>query len=170
VNVELEPLYHVLQKLTGLHRQLLDTVRMEREALVAADKKSIQETTYAKEAIIEAIRQQESLRMKCMGELFAIWKKPPSEMTLKQVMIHVQGYDPKSAEVLRGTYNALTVMIQHITEQNLSNRELIEVSLEHVQNMKKNVLSEAVPNSNTYTAHGQKTGGASGARLISREA
>ena len=49
-------IYETLQRLTGLHRQLMDTVRMEREALVAADIKGIEDATLAKQALIEAIQ------------------------------------------------------------------------------------------------------------------
>jgi flagellar biosynthesis/type III secretory pathway chaperone len=159
-----------LQKLMGLHRQLLDTVRLEREALIGADLKGIQEATCAKEAIIEAIRQAESARLKHVGALALEWKRPFRELTVTNIIIAIQAVDSRGADQLRSAYNALTILMQRIREQNEQNRLLVERSLEHVHNMKRNVLGEAAPRSDTYTPQGQKTNGPPGSRLISREA
>ena len=166
-------IYESVQKLVGLHRQLLDTVRQEREAIVNADLKSLQECTSTKESLIEAIRGQESKRLKATSELTLDWKRPFKELTLTNIIIAIQGIDPKGAEALRTTYNALTILIQRTIEQNKGNRDLVERSLEHVHNMKKNILGETVPRSNTYSQQGQRvnaTGAQRGARLISKEA
>ncbi len=163
-------IYEVLQKLIGLHRQLLEKVRQEREALVAVNIPLIQEITHSKESLIEMVRQEESKRLKYTGELAIAWKKPLRELTLPSIIIAIQGQDSKTAEQLRSSYNALSFLIQRIDEQNQSNKRLIQESLKHVENMKKNVLGEAAPRSEVYTQQGQKTAGASGAsRLISKE-
>lgn len=166
----LSDIYQVLQKLIGLHRQLMETVRLEHEALVAADLKGIQETTCAKEALIQAIRSRELERMRATSELSLSWKRPLRELTLPNLIIAVQGGDPAAAEQLRSSYNALSVMVSRIAEQNEANRRLVERSLEHVGNMKKNVLGEAQAAAATYTPQGQKTTGPGGSRLISKEA
>jgi hypothetical protein len=163
----LAEIYAVLQKLTGLHRQLLDTVRIERDALVSADLKAIQEVTNAKTVLVEHVRQHESLRLRLIGALAAEWKIPAAEMTLQRMIIQVQGTDQKSAEQFRSALNALTLLIR---EQNEDNRVLVETSLDHVNTMKRNVLGEAQPRSNTYNKTGQSQAPASDARLISQEA
>ncbi|MCM2322873.1 MAG: flagellar protein FlgN [Oligoflexia bacterium] len=165
----LEQLNQALQKLIGLHRQLLETVRMEREALVHADLKTIQESVYAKQALIETVHQVEAARMKAIAELALIWKKPLREMTLSNIAIAIQGRDPKGAEQLRSAYNALTILIKRVTEQNDSNRVLVDRSLEHVHEMKKNVLGESRPKTDVYSQRGQRVNGASEARFISKE-
>jgi flagellar biosynthesis/type III secretory pathway chaperone len=165
-----QKLQESLQRLIGLHRQLLDCVRMERDALVAADLKAIQEATYAKQALIEGIRQAETERLRATGELAILWKRPVKDLTLSEVVIAIQARDPKAAEALRSSFNALTVMIKRIREQNDDNRGLVERSLEHVHEMKRNVLGEAQPNTGTYTQQGQKNPATGGARLISKEA
>lgn len=171
VEKKIQDIYEILQKLTGLHRQLLDTTRMERDALSAADLKGIQDSTYAKEALIEAIRQTEVERMRRVGELALEWKRPVRDLTLSQIAIAIQAQDSKGAEQLRSAFNALTILIQRIREQSDDNKGMIERSLEHVREMKKNVLGETVPAASTYTAQGQKTNSqSSGARLISKEA
>ncbi len=166
----LDRIYQSLQKLIGLHRQLLETVRMEHEALAHAQLKEIQEAVCAKEALIAAIRQKESERVKCIAELALYLKRPARDLTLPEIIIAIQGTQRAKAEQFRSAFNALTILVQRIREQNDENRGLVERSLDHVQNMKKNVLGESVPRSDVYTNQGQKTGGLSGARLISREA
>ena len=165
-----EKIHQALHRLIGLHRQLLDTVRMEHEALVQADLSSIRETTLAKQAVIDAIKQAESERVAASAELALLWKKPVREITLSAVIIGVQGYDTKLAEQLRTALNALTILIKRVTEQNEQNQMLVDRSLEHIHNMKKNVLGEANPNSDSYNKQGQKTTPPTGSRLLSKEA
>jgi hypothetical protein len=164
-----ELIYQVIQKLIGLHRQLLEKIRTEREALVAANINTIEETTHAKEALLESIRHEESKRLKITGDLAIAWKKPLRELTLPNIIIEVQATNLKDAELLRSAYNTLTFLIQRIEEQNLSNLKLVEASLEHVNNMKQNVLGESNPHANTYTPQGQKTVATVGSRLLSKE-
>lgn len=159
-----------LQKLTGLHRQLMDTIRMEREALLAADIKSIEEATRAKQMLIEGIRLAENERIRAVSELALVWKKRLTDLTLPVIFTQIQTSHPKLAEQLRSAYNALTILIKRITEQNQDNFTLVQNSLTHIHEMKKNVLGETVPKSNTYNPQGQKQSSAKGARLISKEA
>ena len=159
-----------LQKLTGLHRQLMETVRMEREALISADIRRIEEATVAKHALVDAIRQAESERIGCVADLAVELRRPLRELTLPAIIILVQGENPKRAEQLRTAFNALSLLIKRISEQNADNQKLVEESLIHVQEMKGNVLGETTPKANTYTAKGQRSGVQSGARLISKEA
>ena len=162
--------HQILQKLTGLHRQLMEVVRAERDALISADLKEIQTQTFAKQAIIEEIHHTESARLKLMVDLAVQWNKPSHELTLPNIIIQVQGTDLKGAEQLRTTFNALTVLIQRISTQNKDNRVLVEHSLEHVHQMKKNILGESTPRTNTYTQQGQSVNGPSVSRILSREA
>jgi flagellar biosynthesis/type III secretory pathway chaperone len=166
----LNKLQQILQKMTGLHRQLWDTVRAERDALVLADNKALHDAVLAKEALIEAIRQQEYERVQQLEVLSIAWNRRPQDLTLSEIAIQLQGRDPKRAEQLRSTYNALTILIERVTEQNADNGVLAARSLEHIENMKKNVLGEGAPHSGTYTQEGQRAGASSGARLISKEA
>lgn len=170
MEAKLAQIYQVLQKLVGFHRQLLDVVRLERDALLASDLKAIQDCTYAKEGLIETIRQAESERIKLVTELAMMWKKPIRELTITNIAIEIQGRDLKAADQLRSAHTALTVILQRIVEQNRANGEIVKRSLGLVEDMKKNVLGEATPKSNTYTPQGQKASGAPGARLFSGEA
>lgn len=164
-----EQVYQTLQKLIGLHRQLLENVRAEHQALVNADVKAIQEATFAKQALIEQIQGAESARLKAMVELSQVWKKPLKDLTLGAIAIEIQGRDAKGAEQLRSSLNALTILIKRVSDQNTANRALVDRSLENIHEMKKNVLGEATPKSEVYTQKGQRAPGSGGARLISKE-
>jgi hypothetical protein len=159
-----------LQKLTGLHRQLMETIRLERESLLAADIKGIEDATRSKQLLIEAVRAAENERIKAVSELALVWKKRLTDLTLPVIFTQIQTSHPKLAEQLRSAYNALTILIKRITEQNQDNFTLVENSLSHIHEMKKNVLGETVPKSNTYNPQGQKASSVKGARLISKEA
>lgn len=170
---QLVQVYEGLQKLIGLHRQLLDTVRMEHEALVQSNIKDIQDAVFAKEALIEVIRHTEALRLKSIEELSFHWKKPAKELTLSAIIIIVQGTNLKAAEQLRSALNTLTILAKRIQEQNSDNQILVQNGLEHVIEMKANSLSAHPASSNTYTQSGQKastSGAVTSARLLSREA
>jgi flagellar biosynthesis/type III secretory pathway chaperone len=159
-----------LTKLIELHRQLLSVCAMEREALVQADLKAIQDATYSKQTVVDAIKSVESLRVKQVSALAVLLKKPAADLSLSVLVAGIQATQPKAAEQLRAAYTALTLLIERITEQNTHNRHLVERSLEHVNEMKKNVLGESTPKASTYTAQGQRQSGPGGARLISKEA
>ncbi|MEO5971227.1 MAG: flagellar protein FlgN [Bdellovibrionia bacterium] len=159
----------VLKKLIGSHRRLLDVVREEKACLVQADLSKIQTATRAKEGLIEEIQQTESARLKLMTELSVEWKRPLKELSLTQLIITIQGTDPKGAEQLRSNLNILTVLMQRITEQNQESQAFIERSLEHVRQMNKNVMGEVTAKSSTYTPQGQRSSGLNPSRYISKE-
>ncbi len=165
----IDQISQVIQKLILLHRQLLEKVRAEKQALIEAHVPHIEEIVSAKEALIEAIRHEEAKRLKLTGDLAIQWKYPLRGLTLSKIIIEVQGTDLKKAEDLRSAYNALTFLIQRIQEQNRSNALLVEASLEHVENMKKNILSEGSPNSSVYSAQGQSVSSTVSSKLLSKE-
>jgi flagellar biosynthesis/type III secretory pathway chaperone len=170
VEKNVAPIYQIIQKLIGLHRNLMDVVRAEREALTNADLKGIQDANAQKEALVQAIRQQEADRLRTVGELAIQWKRPFKDLSLQNIIIAVQGTDLKAAEQLRSSFNALTHLVSRVQEQNRYNAELLEKSLAHLLSMKKNILGEATPKSDTYNPQGQKTSSSASSRLISKEA
>lgn len=167
-----QALHACLQKLIGIHRQLLETVRQEHEAIMNAQHKDLQEAVYAKEALIEGIRQQELLRQAVVDKIATLLNRPIEEITLSIIVLEVQNKDAKFSELLRSSQTALKMLAERVIEQNNYNRDLIKRSLDHVHEMKRNVLGESKPKSQTYTAQGRKSlvGEQNGnARLISKE-
>ncbi len=166
----LTEMLHILQKLLGHHRQLLDIVRIEREHLVQVNHLAIQTIIVRKQNEIEAIGQIETQRVKLVSDLGQLLGKSPTDLTLPKLIIEVQASNPKLAEQFRSTYNALTVLIQRITGQNRDNQKLLQRSIENIYEMKKNILGVASGNAGTYSQQGQRVTGASPRHLISREA
>ncbi len=162
-------LHQSLQKLIGLHRQLLESVRLERDALLSADLKIVQDSTFAKEALVESIRQAEVERMRIVADFAFAWKKPVSELSLSNIIIGIQGDNLKAADQLRSSQNALQVLVSRIVDQNSNNRKICERSLTHFNAMKKNVLGEGSPKSDVYSQQGQRVNGPAQSRLLSRE-
>lgn len=167
---ELERLYLCLSRMVGLHRQLYEVCKMEREAFVAADAKQILEHTQAKELIIETIRHAEAERIRISTQLALAWKQPLSDLTLSFIIQEIEPFDASAADRFRSSFTALTVLIERAKKLNESNRIFVEQTLEHVREMKRNVLGEAVPQSETYGNQGQKLPQTGGARLLSTEA
>ncbi|MBC7384624.1 MAG: flagellar protein FlgN [Cryobacterium sp.] len=167
---ELEKLYLCLSRMVGLHRQLYEVCKQEREAFIAADTRQILEQTSAKELVIETIRHAEADRIRISTLLASIWKRPLSDLTLNFIIQEIEPEDAKGAERFRSSLTALTVLIERAKKLNASNRDFVEQSLEHVRAMKKNVLGESVPQTDTYSNQGQKLAQTGGARLLSTEA
>ncbi len=162
--------YEILESLVGFHRQLLDLVRIEKEALIQAELKKVQELTAAKEVILGSIQQAELDRQKMVAEFSVIYKIPKKDLTLSQLIIQVQGDYPKEAEQYRSAMSAMTILIQRITEQSKESSALIEKSLEHLSNMKANVLREQGHKNEVYSKSGNKVQPSRESRLLSREA
>jgi predicted RNA-binding protein len=163
-------LYQNLYHLIGLHRKLLDAVKIERQALRDAEVNSIQEVTYHKEALITSIVQKEKGRQQIVSLIAMRLKRSIAELNLTEVILETQRTDQKMAEMLRSAQATLNLLAKRIQEQNDSNRNLIQESLLHVNQMKTNALGQAAPMSNTYNARGQKTAPGKEARLLSEEA
>lgn len=166
----LDKLHAALSHLIGLHRQLLETLRQEREALTAADKAAIEECAYAKDACLQAIAQAERDRAAVVVELALQWKRPLSQMTLSWIFTELEPTNPTQASALRSQLNALVILIERVQEQNLYNGSLIEKALANLETMKANVFQNEAPQAQTYTSQGGRAQAPTQSRLISQEA
>jgi hypothetical protein len=170
--VEQNPLHQSLQELIGLHRQLLEVVKLENEALVQADSKALFDVTASKEALIHWISQAEQYRQSIvykMSESNEISK--PGE-SLRAIILSYQSKNPEISKQLQTDLNALLVLVERIKTQNGYNEKLIGHSIKHVDAMRKNIFGEAQVESKTYNKAGQKNqpqAGSSGPRIISKE-
>lgn len=166
----MEELLNTLQKLLsrhiGLHRQLLDLVRLENEAIVQMNLKDIQEITFSKEATINAIQN-------CEIERKATSEKLGSSSLDGMIMDLQNAGNTVLSEQFRTAYNTLKILIEHIAEQNEQNKGLVEHSLVHISNMKKNILGVSDAQNTTYTSQGQtqsSQGDGARPRMIAQEA
>lgn len=163
-------LHQRLQKLVTFHRQMLDVVRLEREALVSADLKAVQECTFKKEVLIATISDVEAERIEDVAALALAVGVAPDGLRLSQIVQYIEPTAPEMAKSLQSTWNALSVLCQRIQEQNDENRRLAEGFLSHLNEMKRNVLGEGQPHTSTYSATGQKSGPTAAPRLFEKEA
>lgn len=167
-----EKLHQSLQELIGLHRQLHDVVRTENDAITNADVKGTYDAAAAKEALIHWIHQAEMSRQ---AVLYTLCKEEGLEgenPSLRELIAHYQGRDNDIANKLQVDFNSLIVLIERIKKQNELNGKLVESSLKHINNMKKNIFGETTHQARTYNQHGHKntaTTAEHGPRLISKE-
>jgi len=166
----LNELHESLQKLITAHRHLLDVVRAEREALLNANLKAVQETTFKKEILINDIADYDADRELRVGFVAAHMRVSPEALTLKTIIREIETQYPNQARSLHSSLNTLTVMVQRISEQNNENKTLAENFLGHLNEMKRNVLGEGQPFTDVYSSQGQKTHPAGTPRLFEKEA
>lgn len=166
-------LHENLKGQVGLHRQLLDIVKSEKSALIEADLDELKKLLNAKELIIASVKKAENLRSGLMVEISNSTQQPLESLSLSRVIIVVQGFDQAMAEKLRTLLNTLRLLTKRIREVHSESKQLLEKSLDHVRNMKANVIGEEKKTSTVYTNKGKKnSGGREGvgkSRLLSRE-
>jgi len=165
----IQELLTTLQRLLTLHRQLLEVVRAERQALLGVDVQKIQELAMQKQSVLDEIVALERDRVRLTLTVAGVWGLSPQQATLNEIVLRAQAISLKLSEQLRSVHQTLQLLISRIQEQNQSNRVLVEGSIERVEIMKRNVLGEAVPRSETYSPTGQRQAQSSGARLLSTE-
>jgi flagellar biosynthesis/type III secretory pathway chaperone len=165
----LAELYQHLQKLLGLHRQLLDLLRAEKQALVDADVTKIEELAMSKQGLLDQIAFTDELRRRLVASLETAKGATRAPLTLSGVAIIAQGVQVKLGEQFRSVQQALSHLIGRIEEQGGYNRQLVEQSLETLVQMKRNIIGAEAPKATTYSPKGQQSSGSAGARLISTE-
>ena len=165
----LTELHQNLQKLLTLHRQLLELLRRERDALVGADAAAIEDRAIEKQGVLDQIAFYDNERRKLLGLVGTTARITADQLTLSRVAIIAQGVQLKMGEQFRSVQQALSHIITRIEEQGAYNRELVERSLETLAQMKRNIIGASEPSPGTYSANGQRSAQAPGARLISRE-
>lgn len=171
MNDDLKAIYQHLQSLMGLHKQLLEALRKEKEALIQLDLKMVHDATCEKEALIEAIRREDYQRSGAVQKWLLTQPelKKRMDLSLSELVIYLQGDDLKLADQFKSVQNALQQLIARAKDQNRYNSELINRSIEHMESMKRNVLGEQKPYSETYTARGKRTDPQASSRLLSKE-
>lgn len=168
---DMRALHSVLQELIGLHRQLLDVVRQENEALVQADTKATFEAVATKEALLHWIQQAERNRQSAVYRLAQNQGKINVQSSLREIINSYQKDHAEFARALESDLSALVVLVDRVQKQNRTNASLVEQSIKHVTQMRNNILKETPEQGKTYTAQGQASvAGAGHSKLVSREA
>jgi flagellar biosynthesis/type III secretory pathway chaperone len=167
-----EKLHDSLQELIGLHRQLYEVVKAENESVTNADLKGTYDAAAAKEALVHWIHQAEMSRQAVTYTLSQAEGLESTTPTLKQLILHFQSIHEDFSNQLQVDLNSLVVLVERIKKQNELNGILVEASLKHVNNMKRNIFGETTHQARTYNQQGQKNQASAnehGPRLISKE-
>lgn len=168
----LDQIVESLQKQLGLHRNLFECLRLEKEALQSFQSARIQERTLEKESILHAIQESERARAKLVLEWTAVSGKPEPAITVTEIIERIQGRYLPQAEKLKAVQSSLSLLLQRLIQVNEDNRSLVESGLKHVQEMKRNVLGASAPQGSGYTQRGTRAlpDSATEGRLLSGEA
>ncbi|MBS1959351.1 MAG: flagellar protein FlgN [Bdellovibrionales bacterium] len=167
-----EKLHQSLQELIGLHRQLYEVIKNENEAITNADVKGTYDAAAAKEALIHWIHQSEMSRQ---AVLYTLCKEEGLENespSLRDLIAFYSGRDNEISDKLQTDFNTLIILVERIKKQNEMNGKLVEASLKHIHNMKKNIFGETTHQARTYNQQGHKNTGSTsehGPRLVSKE-
>lgn len=167
-----EKLHQSLQELIGLHRQLYEVIKNENEAITNADVKATYDAAAAKEALIHWIHQSEMSRQ---AVLYTLCKEEGLENenpSLRDLIVFYSGRDNEISNKFQTDFNTLIVLVERIKKQNELNGRLVEASLKHIHNMKKNIFGETTHQARTYNQYGQKNAASTnehGPRLVSKE-
>ena len=156
-----EQLFSIVDQVLQQEELLIRCLEAEKDALLLADIPLIQECSGTKQKIIDRLSQLESRRQALIGT------RKMRELVEEDSAV----LDRLSREELRAKWEALRQKVALAVEKNEANQKLLASSIKHIENMKKNVLGETIPKSNTYSSSGNKVAGSnqSGARRISKE-
>jgi len=165
----LNQLLGTLQRLLSLHRRLLDAIRTEREALLSADVRRIHDVTLEKQGVLHEIQVAEQERVNAARTVAALLNAPADGAGLSNLILLAQAASLRISDQLRSVQQALQLLVSRIQEQNQANLRLVETSLVHVNEMKKNIIGESMPASGTYSSSGQKQNSPAQPRMLSTE-
>ncbi|MCB0377988.1 MAG: flagellar protein FlgN [Bdellovibrionales bacterium] len=157
-----------LDQLVTVYRHLLDVVRKEHEALLAADHKEIPIINDSKEKMLLKIRKLDAAWEEHANELMKGLKMDNSRPRLLDIAAQFEGDD---AQKLQQLHSVLNMLVQRISEINKKNEVLAKAALSHISGAMASI-TETLNANPTYEKGGdmkEKVEGASG-RLVQREA
>ena len=162
-------LYHILEKLVALHRNLVDVLREEYVHMGAVDLNGLAETARTKEVLLSEVWNLEQLRLKISATLAGVMNIPQGDASLMRLAEAMPGAEGERLRVIR---TALNMLVTQAKELNSKNMVFAQSSLERLEEMKRNALGlgktaikENYSNSGVRQPSHEK-----GGRLLSTEA
>lgn len=157
-----------LEDLTKVYRSLLDTVRKEKEILIAAETEALEQNNILKEELLFKLRAQDSLRSRYAMDLATLLNADVENPRLLELAQKL-GHHP-AADRLRTQHAALDMLIKRITEINKDNETYTQSALKTLNGALDN-LRETISGKRTYERKGQyKTGTQVAGNFVSKEA
>lgn len=167
----LEPLYSELftnlEHLVKVYRSLLDTVRREKEILVASKLEELNENNKSKDAILLRTRSLETARLKCSRDLAAAIGADVESPRLLDI---ANKSDLQWQDRLRNMHSVLELLVRRVSEVNRQNEELVQAALSTITGAMNEIRDGLKPKA-TYGQQGQiAEGKATGGNLVRKEA
>lgn len=160
-----DELFHVLEKMVGLHRTLIGVLAEEYAHMTAVDVKGLFETAQTKEVLVNEIWNLEKLRIQVAD---TISKNLNTNSTLESI---ANALPKTTADRLRSSKTVLSMLMDQAKELNLRNMSFAENSLIRIDEMKKNILGNNNNNRENYSNSGTRQPiNEQGGRLLSTEA
>ena len=119
-------LFDNLESLVKVYRSLLDTVRREKEILIASRLEDLNENNKAKDTTLLRIRTLENSRMKCARDLAAAVGADVAQPRLLDIATRA---DSQWQDRLRNMHSVLELLVRRVSEVNKQNEELVQAAL-----------------------------------------
>lgn len=167
VDKSFEKLVHNLEDLTKNYRLLLDSVRKEKDLLIAADLTKLNENTLIKEQLLFKIKAIDGLRINYATEMANALSMESNGVRLLELAQKVGG---AKADRLRTLHSTLELIIKRLSELNASNAQYAQSALKTVSSamdsLKENLMGQKTyQNKGKYQQGHDKSG-----HLVSKEA
>ena len=156
-----------LENLVKVYRSLLETVRREKEILVASKLDELNENNKAKDAILVRIRSIENARMKCARDLAA---HVGADVEQPRLLDIANNAVTEWQDRLRNAHSVLELLIRRVGEVNKQNEELVQSALATITGAMDEIRDGLKPKT-TYARQGQiATAKTEGGNLVRKEA
>jgi flagellar biosynthesis/type III secretory pathway chaperone len=170
MNPQLVPLQqnllNTLEELVRLYRALLETVRREKDILIASNLDDLNDNNRAKEAILIKIQKVDEARGREATELAAELGLTGAPRLL-DISRHVAG---EAGDRLRNFHSVLELLLKRVQELNKENETLVQSALQHVTGAMK-AIRDGLQEKPTYQRKGEVSNApAPTGQLVSREA
>ncbi len=162
-----QKLHGNLEDIVKVYRQILETVRKEKESLVEANSEKILEYSQTKNQLLAKARSLDALRARYAEELASLVACDPENPRLLDIAKNMGG---EEGERLRSIHSTLELLIKRISEINSENENLAKNALKAL-NGQMTEIKETLTGKSTYEKKGQvKLGPATSGHFVSREA
>ena len=158
-----------LDALIKQYRHLLETVRKEKDVLVAAKVDELNESNKIKDATLVRIRSLENTRMKVARDLAQCVGADVESPRLLDIATRLDG---QRSDKLRSLHATLDLLVKRTSEVNKQNEELAQAALANISGAMSAIRDELQPKP-TYARQGAMATAApaaSAGNLVSREA
>lgn len=154
-----------LQSQVRLHKELLDNMRAEKVALVAASISVIRDLTHVKEALVFEIQKVETERKRWLADFRKQFSIAEETVDLEKVISVLGGQYHEELTRLKISVLTLAKRVKELSAENMS---LTENAIREATSMKQIALGMSSLNQ-TYGKNGRVADSGKNPRLISRE-